>query len=217
MGELQPLLRGSYSAQLKVAIDIDGTLAAVHGMMITAYNKIKGTNFTVEDIKDWGFKSIGSTYAEMMLIYVDIWRNRWRDIPFTVDINQISALTNYYLVHLLTSRSASEGGLTGGTTDALNEWREIHGIGEDKIHLVICPPTKDKATSFDYDVYIDDSPGLARSIQHQARRARMLLVDSAYNRHIEDGKGVTRVTSAGEAIRILINLARTEKTKARLR
>ncbi len=218
MGELQLLLRGSDASKPKVAIDIDGTLASIHGLMIERLNKAKGTNFTLEDCKDWGFKSIGSSYAEMMQIYVELWRERWKEIPFTVDINLINSLADYYTVHLLTSRSASEDGLTAGTVDALNEWRNMHGIGEDKIHLVLCPPARDKSTNFDYDVYIDDSPSLARSIQHNTRQAKLFLVDSPYNRHIEDGKGVTRVATASEAIRMLIDLARSKSTrKARKR
>lgn len=202
-------------AKQKVAIDIDGTLALVHGLMIDSYNRKKGTNFSVENLTEWGFKSIGSTYAEMMAIYVNVWKNQWKDIPFSANPNQIMKLAEYYTVHLLTSRSASNKGMTGGTVDSLNAWRQMHGIGEDRIHMEICPPKHDKSEKFDYDIYIDDSPKLAESIKVNGAGARLLLVDTPYNRAGKEGKGVIRVADASEAILLLLSAAGSGKAKNR--
>ena len=208
MDELKALLRDG--RQLKVAVDMDETLAKIHPLMIANFNKVNGTNFTVKDHIDFGFKNLGSCHEEMMPFYVQVWKEQWREIPLNVDVKLLGELAKYYEVNILTARSPNAKGETGGTVDALNEFLKLHKINLVLPPPVLCDPKYDKARDFDYDIYVDDSPRLAETIAKMDGKT-LLLIDHLYNRYVkEDGKKIIRVESAQKAIATLILLARKE-------
>lgn len=213
MEELKSLLRDGKG--LRVAIDIDETLAMVHALMLANFNKAHGTNFTVKDHTDWDFRSIGSSYSEMMPFYTQVWREQWREIPFAGDIKMLGELAGHYTVNLLTTRSATERGMTGGTVDAMNEWIRLHGIDLVLPAPIICNPKQDKAIDFDYHIYVDDSPVLAKTVERMDGKS-LFLIDHPYNRCIsDDGKKIIRVENAQKATAALISIARRAKRQVR--
>ncbi len=206
--ELVSLLRDTDKHPIRVALDIDETIATVLPLWLESLNKAKGTNFTVEDHKDYNFRSINSSYEEAMPHYVKAWVEQYEQIPFSGDVKQIMELTDYYTVHLLTTRSPTKEGATGGTVDAMHEWLRIKGLSG--LHVEICDPSQNKATDFDYHIYIDDSPVLAKTIAAGPEGKFMLLIDHKYNEEIKNGPRVLHVANSKVATKLLLDLARRE-------
>ena len=195
---------------IRVAIDVDQTVALVHPLMIENFNKANGTNFTIEDHVDWDFKALGSNYVEMMPFYAKVWIEQWRQIPLIADPEQIKALGKYYESGFLTTRSPTNEGITGGTVDTMNEWFKMHGLGG--VPVDICDPRQNKARDWDRDVYVDDSPRLADTVQGMEGKF-LLLIDQRYNRDVKDGERIMRVADADEAVRVLKSAARIEAVR----
>ncbi len=192
----------------RIALDIDSTWAGIDQIILDNFNKAKGTNFTIEDHTDWDFKNLGSSYVEMMPFYVSAWVDRWKEIPFLGDLSLTVELTKDYYVSLLTTRSPTSEGVTGGTVDTMHEWIRLHGIDKILPPAQICDPKQNKAKDFDYDAYIDDSPRLADTVMQMPGKIQF-LVDQRYNREVEDdGKKIIRVQDANHAMRLLIEVAR---------
>jgi uncharacterized HAD superfamily protein len=197
---------------VRVSIDIDGTIADVHVPMVAQFNGMKGTNFTVGDIKDWGFTSIGSSYEEMMPVYKNVWQQHTDEIRFLGNVAQLRELSTRYEVSFLTSRSNDRRDATGGTEHALLRWLAKSGVSF--VPLVICPLHMDKARDYGYNVYIDDSPSLARSIAGIEERGDvlMLLIDKPYNRDVPKSERILRVADVREAVDVLLNAARSSES-----
>ncbi len=209
-------MRRDRSHEFKVAVDIDGTIADVHRVMLSEFNRKNGTDFSTYDIKDWGFKSLGSSYAEMMPFYQDAWKNHHDQIPFVGKASMILELSKYYTVHFLTSRSNDENSITGGTEKGLSEWLTLHGI--DSIPVVLCPPEVSK-TEFGYQIYIDDSPMFAKDIEKSRTSGEgriLLLIDKPYNRDTRTGSNIVRVPDVNFSIDLLINVARRSESNTRI-
>lgn len=200
--------RRQYGPTPKIAVDIDSTWADVLPVILDNFNKAKGTNFNVKDHIDWDFNSLGSNYMEMMLFYVSAWRERWQEIAFLGSIQTTIELTKCYNVSMLTTRSPTAEGVTGGTVDTMHEWIRLHGIDKILAPPQICDPKLNKARDFDYDAYIDDSPRLADTIMQMPGKIQF-LVNQRYNQEVkDDGKKVIRVNDVNHAMRILIEVAR---------
>jgi 5'(3')-deoxyribonucleotidase len=176
-----------------VSIDIDQSLANVHEVMIGLYNKSKGTTYTVEDHKDWDFKSIGSNYNEMMSFYVDAWKNHWKEIKLMGHREGLIRSEEYFVQDISSSRD--HYGLTGGTTDSTNKWLSMQGLNWLPVFF---DATKIRKSLLAYQIYIDDSPKLADEIQ-QTGKAFQFLIDRPYNRYIRDSPTIMRVPSFDDA------------------
>ncbi|MCL4365524.1 hypothetical protein M1590_04335 [Candidatus Marsarchaeota archaeon] len=214
VGGLRSLLRDAYKSgtSVRVAIDIDHTLAVIAPLMLAAFNRDHGTSFTADDHADYEFRSIGSNYEEMMPYYTEVWKSQYKQIPFSGNVGQIKELTKYYEVNILTARSQNNEGPTGGTVDAMHDWLRINGLGD--IHVEICDRMKSKVADFDYHVYIDDSPVLAKEIESTEGRF-MFLVSHRYNEHIANGPRVLHVAKSEVATNALLDIARKEIAAAR--
>ncbi len=209
--ELKALLRDGQL--LKIAFDIDGTLAMIDKPMIGMYNELKGTSYTENDMTDWNFKLIGATYREMMNIYVDLWKNHYAEIKFAGDAKQIKELAKYYAIDIVTARDTDDSKPTGDTAKELSEWIGMHQLSGIPIRIV--SPNTNKA-NLDYQIYVDDSPRLAEKVVGKEGKV-LFLVHHPFNASIhEDGQKIIRVADAKEATRILINEARKESKITRI-
>lgn len=201
IGELRSLLRDN-AGSLKVAIDVDNTIAMVIPVWFEIASRATGKLFVPEHHASYDFKDIGSTYEEMLPHYVTAWRDYHNQIPFSGNVGHIEELANHYVVHLLTTRSPDDNGLTGGTVPAMREWLRIQGLG--KVPVETCDPSISKVT-FDYHVYIDDSPSLALEIAETPGKF-ILLVDHKFNERVPNSSRVLHVANSEKATRILLDL-----------
>jgi hypothetical protein len=194
---------------IRVAYDIDQTTALVHPLMISNFNVANGTNFTVKDHVDWDFKALGSNYMEMMPFYAKVWINQWRQIPLLGNADNIKDIGRYYDFSFLTTRSLTMAEVTGRTINTMGKWLKMKKL--DGIPVEICDPKQNKARDFDRDVYVDDSPRLADTVQNMEGKF-MLLIDQRYNREVKDTDNIMRVT-ADDAAKVLMSAARIESVR----
>ncbi len=198
--KLREMLRSSDG--LKVAFDLDGTHALVRPVMVTRLNAEKGTAYTDHDA-DWDFKNLDSNYVEMMRHYSDAWKHQWRDIPFEGYLELMRELSKFHDVDILTERSKHDERITGGTIEAMHEYLRHHGA--DFLHVELCEPgEQDKLKTFDYQVYVDDSPSLAKKIEAFENKL-LFLPNRKYNECVPERKNITKVCGPGEAAAILLD------------
>ena len=179
--------------QLKIALDVDGVLADVIESWIILNNKtrpiIKKNNITEWDF--WKNHKIDrfDFYSELSTC----WKN-WECIPPTeINLSRITeGLGEFGQVDIVTARER--------TTDSfVQNWLDRFKIKFDNYVSVIHGPAK---AELDYDVFIDDSPLNATSIQKNNKK--ILLYNQPWNAKIQ-GKNIFRIYSLSEAIKNLTN------------
>ncbi|MGD0728633.1 MAG: hypothetical protein ABR981_00980 [Candidatus Micrarchaeaceae archaeon] len=186
-----------------IAIDIDQTLADVHTVMIKLYNEAKGTSYTVEDHKDWDFKSIGSNYVEMMGFYVQAWKYHWKEIKLMGNRESLINSEEYFVQDISSTRDYHAHALTGGTCQMATAWLKMQGINWLPYFY---DATKIKKLNLRYEMYFDDSPKLAEDITSRDYSFQF-LIDRPYNRYIPDTDRIMRVSGIDEASQEVISAA----------
>lgn len=177
----------SEAADLKIALDLDSTLA---GTALVALDLINGRGhpYSYDDIQSWswGLDVFGpETYLSGLW---HAWTLRPFDIqPLEEDISEkVWQLWDFGTVDIVTAQPDHPG-----ISDGKQEWLEWHDIPHDE--FVTIPPNETKA-DLAYDWYIDDKPYLPEHIDEHTQT--VWLYDQPYNR---DAAGwYTRVQSLEE-------------------
>jgi len=204
-GQLKLLLRKKQFSDLSIALDIEGVLAAeMNARALTLLNKQKNTTYSIDDLKDWGFKSINTPIPVMMALFDRVWTEQWKEMKCEGDPKTINELCGVWKnVDIVTSRT--------GVDVPLNNWLTLHRL--QNIPLVIRPPTHEK-TTLPYDIFIDDSPILASEVIKTNGRIQ-LLRKWPWNKNVPDHERIIRVGDVNEAAILLIKAVRKEKSAIR--
>ncbi len=193
----------SHMTRKLVAIDVDSTIADLWSVILAQHNASQATNYTVDDVVDWNLECINMTNEQWMDAYVKAWKDMSSVIPLLIDVRLLRQAERHYGITFLTSRK--DNGSLESTSQPLMEWLERHGIGD--IEVVLSMPHRHKS-ELDYDFFVDDSPVLAEAMCSEDYGGKKLfLVDTPYNRKIEDCANVTRVRDVNEALYRLIRFA----------
>ncbi len=191
----------------RVAVDIDFTIADVSRPMLEMHNAINATNYKREDVTDWDWASVNMTLDQFYDFYVKAWVDRYHSIGLIVDPRLLREAERYYSLDLVTSRAGHP--MSEKTIDPLKKWLRHHGLSD--IKLVISKLNEEKS-ELDYDIYIDDSPNLARKISEDKRK--MMFVVDAHNRSIRGTENVIKVRDVNEALLRIIDMAETKAKDA---
>ncbi len=186
---------------LKVAVDVDGVLADLYSRFLHLINKDFGTNYTINDIKDWNVfdmlpvlrdmkekhgvktaESVGWRYFDLA------WLSPHKLKPMSGAVEAMKKLVERRDLQLdiVTTRRIH-------SVPDIIRWIDLHGL---PFHAIVILDAfnpnypKDKAR-LDYDIYIDDSPGLARKMAEHPNKTQ-LLFDYPHNK-FEFAKNVIRV------------------------
>ena len=193
----------SHMPRKLVAIDVDSTIAELWSVILNLHNSAEATNYTVEDVVDWNLKCINMTNEQWMHAYMKAWKEMSGRIQLLIDVKLLRQAEKHYGITFLTSRK--DNGNLESTAQPLAEWLEHHGIGD--IEVVLSMPHRHKA-ELDYDFFVDDSPELAKAMHSDGYNGKKLfLVDTPYNRKIEDSSNVRRVRDVNDALSRLIAIA----------
>lgn len=138
---------------LKIAVDVDGTLADIHTPFIEELNKNHEANTRLDDITDYDFATafdhIDLATEEIVKVLQEIWHSETEIKP--IDENAasiISKLSENNQIDIVTANEAHE---------PIRIWLEKNSIPhENFIHS-----TFDKH-NLDYDIFVDDNPRLAK-------------------------------------------------------
>lgn len=180
---------------MKIAIDVEETLAHIHKVWVEMVNTLYKTNFSFEDITDWYFKDtkfeqIGIEPNVFLDMIEKIWEERWYEIPPTeININKkIELLANVHRVDIVTQQNSNK----------VLQWLKKFSI---PYNSFISIPLEESKSKLDYDVFIDDSPILAEELTLDKK---LLLYDRPYNRKIKESKNIIRIYNFDQALKILL-------------
>ena len=185
-------MAGRARRRLRVALDVDDTVADISRVVLRKVNRELGTDYVFESI--WGTwnsdKVLWDTYARF---YEELWTKKHKTIRLFVDKRLLRQLARHYDISFVSARGWSRASAQG-----LADWLKHHKL--ENIPVEITNTSDDKAR-LGYDVYIDDY-----HVKVKGKRM-LLLIDYGHNRHIRESRNVTRVRGVNDAIRLLIKRA----------
>ncbi|MBI4015909.1 MAG: hypothetical protein HY362_04290 [Candidatus Aenigmarchaeota archaeon] len=193
----------------KLALDLDGTLADLHSVILPEVSAETGKVITANMITSWkalarytGKSSEGWRYEQVW----DKYKDRVEVIqPYERGLDRLTErLGKVAEVDIVTAHEE-------GSREPISEWLGLYGVKYRE--LVIVPLKSNKEELCRHGIFVDDSDSLARRIQEKQRVRRVtgdqerllecFLYDQPYNRGIENGNGVSRVRSLLEVVEIL--------------
>ena len=189
---------------MKIAVDLDGVVWDIMGVFVEIYNKEFNEDVKYEDINDWWFFS-----QERFEVVYPLTLPRIMDYPVydhyvDVFINDLNISND---VSILTAELNSKEVL-------VKKLESIHIHKGTHYKEIIKVDPKDSKLDHEFDVYIDDKPGMAKKMHNFPKRF-LLLYDQPWNQNFEDEKSdnVWRVYDWDDiqlAIKVIIR-AKTER------
>ncbi|MFB6215701.1 MAG: hypothetical protein ABEJ72_01850 [Candidatus Aenigmatarchaeota archaeon] len=176
---------------MRIAVDLDGTLAQTHEVFLEELEKREGISHSLEDITSWYFENVNFSTDIFHEIARDNWKNR--DIPLTDDSipEHLKELKKRHQVDVVTAR--------GDVPEReLKNWLERKKVPFDSFKV-----DKEK-THLDYDFLIDDSP------TYIGNGMKILLYHRPYNSRTELGEKDRRVRNFSEVRKHVEKIASEE-------
>jgi hypothetical protein len=185
----------------RISLDVDDTIAGVWKQVLILHNSQSPAPLGLMDTRGWNWEGTSFTTEQFYALYNRVWCDLTHRIELLIDRKLLLKLARYYEIDIVTSR----GNLpqAEATIAPLRKWLAKKGMG--RFRLVVSDESAGKET-LGYDIYIDDSPVLAKAISESGKKM-MFLIDQTYNRDVEDSKNVKRVADANEALRTLAEMA----------
>src|SRR5271155_4340141 len=118
----------------RVSLDIDVTIAKIHGPMMkrrNAENAANGnpTRYTARDITDYDWGCVNATWPQMKPHYNAVWLNGEVDLLASPQL--LHELNSYIDVHLVTTKDDNV------TADALSKWLKRHGLDSLNLNMLL--------------------------------------------------------------------------------
>ncbi len=182
---------------LRIAVDLDGTLADTMTPWCELCNKEYGTRLTVNDLTDWGaWRVAGISRDEFFQLLDKAWFE-WERIPPVEEAlgKKVSAVAKLGMVDVVTGRSIR-------TVPSAKNWLKRHSIPYRR--FVRVGSMEDKIP-LDYDVFVDDSPMIFEPVTIRPGRY-VIAYSRPWNAGIPTLKRVLRVSSWTEIPSLLQSL-----------
>lgn len=164
---------------MKIAIDLDGTLADTHSEFIREYNRRKDVSISLKDFKTYYFEKAPFTVQQ----FHDIARENWKtkEIPLTDENipSHLNKIAKNHELDIVTARSDIK-------KERLIRWAESKDI---PFNSFIVDKRK---THLDYDMLIDDCP------EYIGQGMKILLYHRHYNRNATLSDNSVRVRNFEE-------------------
>jgi 5'(3')-deoxyribonucleotidase len=189
-------------SKLRVAVDLDDTLAQTNKRMVELINNDFGTSVKLEDFTEWEwwknvepFKHIHDTLgpeAAKNLVWrlyaIGWWNPRKITIMPEADVvmDELDQDARFVLDVVSQRQINSVRDAVQWLHSKLIPFRAFTAL--DALDTVN-PSTK---ADLDYDIYIDDSPSLA--VKLLGTKKEMILIDRPWNRHVPERNTLRRVT-----------------------
>jgi 5'(3')-deoxyribonucleotidase len=197
-------LLGSAS-RIRVGMDVDGTVAKTNHAIISEYNLLRGTDFTVNDYDRWDVQesSVKMSYEVYYLLYDKLWLDEPHKIAPAASPELMGELSTNFDLSLSTNRPERHRA-------ALSEWFERHYAFVPGIDIVSSSADKLRKG---YQVIFEDNPCF---ITEHAKiespsKPLVFLVDAPWN-HREDYSAhgnVVRVENLDAGIAALLRMRRS--------
>ncbi len=185
---------------MKIAIDVDGVLLDLMSEFCQMYNERFGTKYSKEDATNWDFYKDWDIPLEFL---TDSFRQLHENPMITPLIDKVAPeimkeLRLVYDIDIITSREAY-------TRKALIERLNSLGIhkGSHYKEIIITPLSpNDVKLSYEYDLFIDDNPNLATSINKYDDKI-LLLYNQPWNYSVQNTRNVVRVQNWTEILEFI--------------
>jgi len=164
---------------MKIAVDLDGTLAEIHTVFLKELEKREGISHRFEDLETYYFDEAPFSVEKFHKLARYNWKNREISLTEPSLPEELNRISENHRVDIVTARGDVE-------EKFLRSWLESKGIEFDSF---IVDRIK---TNLDYDVLIDDSP------KYIGKGMNVFLYDRPYNRNAETGKNSWRVKNFSE-------------------
>ena len=195
-----------------IALDVDGTLADIHTILIDIINKRygkkeNGEDFTVADITNWSFDKteLPINDTQFLELHKEIWMTRWCDIAPLVCEELLLELSKYYNIAIVTNRPEE-------SVKPLVEWLKAN-FPNLTYKLIANAVDHDKSKQ-SFSIYIDDSPSLARKIALQEGRTQHIR-DAPWNQDAPQSPNVIRLPDTETVVKTLIQECKAKEPKQR--
>ncbi len=178
---------------MKIALDLDGTLADIIGLWLEEYNIKNNIKVSYEYITKWDFwLNLGYTPTRFFKELSECWKSWHKVKPIESNISLVvNNLHRFGNVDIVTARDPE-------SSEYAREWLKYHNIKYDNFILVA--RGSDKAY-LEYDIFIDDSPINARKIA--SLNKRILLYDQPWNRDISNSSNIIRIKRLLDALDLI--------------
>lgn len=175
---------------MKIALDIESTLASVTPEFITELNHRDDLDLDpLRECGSWMWMEEDNICSVQRFLDVteELWQDQWQTIPTReAGLDAITAqMAAQHDLDIVTSRTGCDG--------ALKAWLDAHGICYDDFYGGV-----DNKALMDYDVFIDDKPHLAEDLA--GSDAHIYLINHPYNGRVDEGAPhITRVDTVATA------------------
>jgi len=155
---------------MRIALDVDNTLAATLATVVDLYNREDEANLSVSDFSSWDFQENPLSFDEYAVAADAAWGHPDQIPPSSPTITDgVRALDAYGDIDIVTGREGRE--------QEMQQWLEWHGIREGTEYRAFI--TDQYKARLDYDLYIDDNPRLATVTDAVVHR-------QPYNKHVNE-------------------------------
>lgn len=174
-----------------IALDLDSVLADVMKIWVEEYNLLYNTNIQKKDILEWHIHYIlPLSENEISNLFIDVWRNRWRDIPPTSnDLSNVTASLQDkgFRISIITKRERE-------TIAFVANWLDYHNIFLNDVIFIFDNISK---LHYPFFLLVDDSP---MTIKEILKPKRIIIFDQPWNQFLN---GYPRISQLNELIKIL--------------
>ncbi len=159
---------------MKIALDLDGTLADIQTVFIREYNRQKGTSLKLEHFDTYHFEKAPFELEEFHQIARENWKSK--DIPLTDSSlpSHLKEIAEYHTLDIVTARDDIK-------KEKLIEWLKSKNVPFESFIV------DKKKTRLDYDILIDDCP------KYLGDGMKVLLYHRCYNQNAELPDNSSRV------------------------
>lgn len=176
----------------KIALDFDSVLSDTMVTWVIKYNEEHNTDFTKDHIESWSFwkqKEFGFDMSYAYTFFRKSWAD-WKNLPPTEpDLDKrITELSEFGQVDIVTNVEKDYFG-------NVKNWIDEQNIS---VNDIISSEGKNKIKDFDYNLYIDDDPLLAKDAHFKNKNC--FVYHQKWNKEVEESNFVTRINNLTNAI-----------------
>lgn len=197
---LRQLAKLKKGERLKLAIDVDDTAADVSTTVRRVLSRRHGFDFeSGKERFDWS--SSGVTIERYIKAYNELWGERWEQINPLLSREAFHMLSERTDLSLVSARSEE-------TAEPLYRWVAKHYGKKARVTVLDSKPYEMhgiRKLKAGYDLLVDDSPHVSRTMSHELARGKALLLvnrweDALENRNPANTAVVANVEHAADLI-----------------
>lgn len=142
---------------LTIALDLEGTIADVHGSYFEDFNKEHGTNYKPGNIEGWDFEGIEHSDINVGK-YIEETMEKWKEDhgeikPIEAGSDRyVREISDEHTIDIVTERLECD--------ESLRDWLESYGLEQERDYRKLIVTEDKSQLKKEYDIYVDDNPNI---------------------------------------------------------